>query len=80
MALQVERERRVKEKRERRMMERQLSRRQEYVRRCRLIIEERRRKVQHLPCMSLPFIRQSACAPLEAPTQFNRSVPRTIAS
>jgi len=48
---QTERERRVKEKREARMMDRQLRRRQEYVRRCRLLIEERRRKVRR-PCLS----------------------------
>ncbi|EIE20453.1 hypothetical protein COCSUDRAFT_30620 [Coccomyxa subellipsoidea C-169] len=42
--LQAEREARLAEKKHERMVQRQLLRRQEYVRRCRQIIEERRRK------------------------------------
>ena len=44
--LQAEREARLAEKKHERMVQRQLLRRQEYVRRCRQIIEERRRKVR----------------------------------
>lgn len=59
-ALQAEREQRLAAKREARIMERQLLRRQEYVRRCRQVIEERRRKVRSVP--PSPASALSACA------------------
>lgn len=74
--LQAEREQRLAAKREARIMERQLLRRQEYVRRCRQVIEERRRKVRSVPsttrlstfCLRMRMTKGDACmAVIEMP-------------
>ena len=62
---QTERERRIAEKREARAHDRAMRRRQEYVRRCRAIIEERRQKVR----------KYTACARVHMALWCSRQVP-----